>query len=395
MTRHLPFDYAVRNLARRPLRTGLTALSSALVAALLVATAAFVRGLSSTFAGAAQRDVAILLSSVAERDVVRSTVPAGLPELVTASVPGVLRVNDVPAASAEIHMGTNVRLGAGELGRPQPGEITHAAFVRGVTERAFLVHERVTITQGRAPRTGEVIAGALVARQLGVPESELAIGKQLRFEGALFTIVGHFSAPGTTIEAELWTPLNELRGLTKRDDSSAVFVRLADADAFAELELFAKRRLDLELVVIPSATYYRELSDYLRPIQGLAWVMAALIALAALFGGANTLNAAVQDRVRELATLRAIGYSGWALSRSLAQESVLLAAAGGVIGLGLARLLLAKSAVRIAMSAFELRVDATSVLVGFAGVLAIGFLGAAPAAARVLRLPVSAALKET
>ena len=45
-----PFDYAVRNLGRRPLRTALTIAASALVTALLVATAA-VRGLETTFLG--------------------------------------------------------------------------------------------------------------------------------------------------------------------------------------------------------------------------------------------------------------------------------------------------------------------------------------------------------
>lgn len=386
MARKLPFDYAIRNLGRRPLRTALTGLSSALVAALLVATSAFVRGLDATFSGAAQDDTAILLSSVAERDVVRSTVSAGLAEIVAASVRGVRYVGGTPAVSAEIHMGTNVQLGASAVGR--------AAFVRGVTERAFLVHEAVTLTDGAPPRTGEVIVGRLVAQQIGVDPSELALGRRLSFEGAEFTITGHFAAPGTTIEAEIWTPLAELRGLTKRDDSSAVFVRLDNEDAFAELDLFTKRRLDLELVLIPSSVYYRELADYFRPIRALAWAMAVLIVAGALFGGANTLNAAVQDRLRELAALRAIGFSGAAIARSLSQESLVLAASGGVLGLVLARVLLAGGAVRIAMSAFSLRVDAASILVGFAGVLLLGLLGTAPAALRVMRLPIAAGLKE-
>jgi putative ABC transport system permease protein len=386
MPRRLPFDYAIRNLGRRPLRTALTGLSSALVAALLVATSAFVRGLDATFSGAAQNDTAILLSSVAERDVVRSTVSAGLPEIVAASVPGVLYVGGVPAVSGEIHMGTNLRVGASDVARP--------AFVRGVTERAFLVHEAVTLTDGAPPKSGEVLVGRLVAKQVGVDESELALGKKVLFEGAEFTVAGHFAAPGTTIEAELWAPLAELRGLTKRDDSSVVFVRLKDASAFGELELFTKRRLDLELVMIPSSTYYRELADYFRPIRALAWAMAALIVAGALFGGANTLNAAVQDRLRELAALRAVGFTGSAIARSLSQESLVLAASGGVLGLLLARVLLAGGAVRIAMSAFSLRVDAVSILVGFAGALLLGLLGTTPAALRVMRLPIAAALKE-
>jgi hypothetical protein len=392
MIRRLPFDYAVRNLGRRPLRTLLSGLSSALVACMLVATAAFVRGLASTFSGAAQDDTAIVLSSVAERDVVRSTVNAGLPELIAASVPGVARAGGRALVSGEIHMGTNVRLGA----EPPPGsdDPAHAAFVRGISRDAFLVHDAVTLTAGRLPASGEVLVGRLVAQQLGVSSASLAVGSTLRFEGGSFTVAGHFAAPGTTIEAEIWAPLAELRGLTRRDDSSAAFVRLADPDAFGDLELFCKRRLDLEIVAISSAAYYAELSAYFRPIRLLAWALAALIGGAALFGGANALNAAVQDRLRELAALRAIGYGGAALVTSLAQESVVLAAAGGLAGLALARAALSGSAVKLAMSAFELRVDALSIVIGFGGVLVLGLLGTAPAALRVLRLPVAAALKE-
>jgi cell division protein FtsX len=392
MARHLPFDYAVRNLGRRRLRTILTGLSSAMVVAIIVATASFVRGLESSFSGVGQADVAILLSTVAERDVVRSTVAAEVPELVAATVPGILQVHGVPAVSAEIHMGTNLRLGPQPpAGVPDP-ELN--AFVRGVTDRAFLVHESVTLIEGAPPQSGEVIVGRLVPKQIGVPEEALAVGKKVRFEGSEFTISGRFASPGTTTEAEIWTPLFELRGLTRRDDSSAVFVRMAKPGDFSDLDLFAKRRLDLELTMIPSSLYYRELADYFRPIRNMAWALAAIMAFAALFGGANTLNAAVQDRVRELATLRAVGYSGSALVRSIAIEALLLAAAGGIAGLLGARLLLTGTTIHIAMSAFALKVDAFSILAGFAGVLLLGLLGSVPAAARIFGLPIASALKE-
>jgi len=389
--RALPLEYAIRNLARRRLRTVLTALSSALVGALLVATISFMRGLEGAFAEAAQEDTAILLSSVAERDVVRSTVSAGLAELVAASVPGVKSIHGVPAVSAEIHMGTTIRLGAQAA---SPEELRYAGFVRGVTDRAFLVHERVTLVEGRPPRSGEVIIGRLVAHELGVDPEALAVGRSIRFENATFTIVGRFAAPGTTVESEIWTPLAELRGLTKRDDSSAVFVRLDDEAAFSQLDLFAKRRLDLELVMIPSAVYYRELADYFGPIRAVAALLAALILAASAFGGANTLNAAVQDRIREIATLRALGYSPWAVVASLAQESFWIAAGGGVVGLLLARVVLRGAAMRIAMSAFELQIDGTTIALSFGGLLVLASLALAPAAVRALRLPIAAALKE-
>jgi putative ABC transport system permease protein len=229
---------------------------------------------------------------------------------------------------------------------------------------------------------------------MGVDEADLAVGRVVRFENGEFTVSGRFAAPGTTLEAELWAPLTELRGLTRRDDSSVVFVRVEEPGDFADLELFALRRLDLELVVIPSARYYDELVAYFRPIRALAWTMAALIAAAAVFGGSNALNSAVQDRLRELASLRAVGYSGRAIASSLAQEALLVAASGGVLGLCIAKLALHGGAIRIAMSAFRLDADAVSVLVGFAGVLLLGLLGTAPAVVRVQRLSIASALKK-
>ena len=47
------------------------------------------------------------------------------------------------------------------------------------------------------------------------------------------------------------------------------------------------------------------------------------------------------------------------------------------------------------MSAFALRLDAISITVGIAGVLLLGFLGVAPAAWRVMRMPVVAGLSES
>lgn len=390
--RFLPFDYAVRNLARRPLRTALTGLSSALVATLLVATVAFVRGLSQSHARAGEPDVAILLSRVSERDVLRSTVGAAVSELVAASVPGILRSGGIPAISPEIHVGTRLRLGPEPAaGAPDP---VHETFVRGISERAFLVHSNVTVIEGRPPGPGEVLVGRLVARKLGLPEESFAPGSLLRFERGEFRVSGRFAAPGTTIESELWADVQDLKSLTRREDVSAIFVRLEPNASWTDLELFTRRRLDLELNAIPSQLYYEELAAWFTPIQSLAWLLAALMAGAAGFGGANTQNAAVQDRVRELATLRAVGYPGRALVLSLLQEGLVLAAAGGLLGLVLARALLGGATVSISMGAFELDVGPHAVAIAFGGVLLIAALGTLPAAHRALRLTIALALKE-
>ncbi|MSR48301.1 MAG: FtsX-like permease family protein [Planctomycetes bacterium] len=393
MRRLLPFDYAVLNLARRPARTLLTAFSCALVAGLLVASTAFVRGLERSYAGTAEPDTAILLNAASMKDVVRSAVALAVADHVAADVATVKKIDGEPAVSPEIHLATWLRVG-GAGGGSDLADEPKAGFVRGVTSRAFLVHPAVTLIDGRpAESDDEVIVGRLAADRLEVPAAALAPGQRLRFEGGEFTIVGTFAAPGTTFEAEVWAPLQRLKGLSKRDDISAVFVRVEGAAGFRELEHFAARRRDLELLCMTSASYYGELAAYFGPLRLLAWSMAVLIGLAALLTGANTLNAAVQERTKELATLRTLGYRGFALVTALLQESLVLAAAGGLLGLLLARVALAGSSVRLAMSAFTLAVDSTSITTGLAGALALGLLGTLPAAMRVLRLPVARALQ--
>lgn len=391
MRRGLPLEYPLLNLGRRPSRTLLNIVACTLVTTVLAATVSFVQGLDRSFADQGRADTGILLSSASMRDLLRSAVSTAVADLVAADVPGLLKIHGTPAVSPEIHMGTQLRLGRASEARAD--EPVFAGFVRGVTERAFLVHETVTLFEGTLPGPNQVIVGRLAATKLGVDEQALAPGKIVRFEGAEWEISGTFTAPGTTVESEIWAPLRELQGHAQRDDVSAVFVRVQSPEDLADVDAFAQRRLDLELLCIPSEIYYRELAAYFGPIRTLALLMALLISITVVVTGANTLNAAVQERIGELAALSAIGYPVGSLVRSLFAEALLLAAAGGLSGLLLAIVLVDGTAFRIGMGAFELELDGTAILAGFSGVLAMAVLGTFPAMIRLSRLEIAAALK--
>lgn len=384
--RRLPLHHAIRNAGRRPVRSLLLVLASALVATLLVATSAFVRSLESSHIASSPPNTALLLSTSADQDIVRSAMSAAVADLVAADASGVVRVGGVPAASPEIHMGTEIRLPED----PTPRQ----AFVRGVTERAFLVHEAVTLVEGHLPGPGEALVGRLAAAKSDLEPGTLALGKKIEVEGGTFTVAGTFAAPGTTIESEIWLPLSGLQGLAQRDDVSCVFVRVREPSDLADVELFAMRRLDLELTSISAEKYYADLAAYFKPILALAWAMAILIGIAATTGGANTVIASVQDRIREIATLRAVGFRGRALALAVLQETMTLGMAGALLGLVAARFLLGQASVSLAMTAFSLEVDSVSVLIGLGGIVAITLAGATPALIRILRLPVVRALKE-
>ena len=91
--------------------------------------------------------------------------------------------------------------------------------------------------------------------------------------------------------------------------------------------------------------------------------------------------------------LQALGFTRLAIVASLMEESVFAAACGALIGLVLGLALLDGLAVRFSMGAFAIVMDAPVVLLGVAGGLVVGVVGAVPPAVRCLRLPITEALK--
>ncbi|MEQ8820806.1 MAG: ABC transporter permease [Sumerlaeia bacterium] len=383
----LPFDYAVRNLGRSPRRFLAILLGNALVVLLIVAAAAFVEGMRSSLSIRNDSRNVILLATGSEESIERSEIPATTPGILSASLPGIHSAGGVPFVSPEI-------VSALIFFENENSERELRAVVRGMTPGAFLVHERVEIVEGRAPRPGnnELLAGSLAAEKLGLPPQALAIGQSLWFEGQPWTVAGRFMARGTVMDAELWTPLTDLQVATKRDGLSCVVVRLGEAE-FADVDAFTKMRVDLELAAVMEADYYASLLRFYRPIQIMIWATAILIALAGILGGLNTLYSAFAARVREIGMLQSLGFPRRAIVFSLVQEALLAAAAAVFVALLVAKLLLDGIAISFSMGVFQLTLNATVLAAGGTVGLFLGILGTLPPAWRCLRMPIPEALK--
>ncbi len=387
--RQLPFEYALRNLGRSRLRLAASLLGSTLVVLLVLASGGFVRGMQRTLVQAPSlHENVILLGAGSEEAIERSQIDASVAGIAAASIPGLKERGGIAYVSPEIHMALPVRTEAGD-------PVLRNAVMRGVRPVALLVHGELEITEGRPPRPGaeELMVGELAATRLGLPAERLAIGRTLHFDNRDWTVVGRFSAPNTVMDAEIWLPLTDLQVATRRESSlSAVIVSLGDA-RFADVDLFAKSRLDLELSAVREREYYASIAAFYRPIRVMVIVTAVLIASGGILGGLNTMYAAFAARVREVGMLQSLGYTRLAVALSLTEESVFVAAAGAILGTGLGLLLLDGLAVRFSMGAFALQLDAPVVLAGLAGGLLVGLLGAVPPAIRCLRLPITEALK--
>ncbi len=389
--RQLPFHYAFRNLGRSRLRLAASLVGSSLVVLLALASGGFVRGMQlSLTQHAGLHENVIVLGAGSEEGVERSQIDASIEGIAAASIPGVKEEAGVLYASPEIHAALPVRTERG-------GEERNAVM-RGVRPVALLVHPEVEIAEGRAPRNGrdELMVGSLAATRLGVSDERLAVGNEIYFDDRAWTIVGRFRAPSTVMDAEIWLPLTDLQIATNREASvSCVILTLdpAEGGRFAEADLFAKSRLDLEISALRERDYYASIAAFYAPIRVMILITAVLIASGGVLGGLNTMYAAFAARVREVGMLQALGYTRPAIVLNLTEESVFAAACGALIGAGLGLLLLDGLAVRFSMGAFALAIDAPVMLAGVGAGLIVGLVGALPPAIRCLRLPITEALK--
>jgi putative ABC transport system permease protein len=191
----------------------------------------------------------------------------------------------------------------------------------------------------------------------------------------------------------VWIPLTDLQIATKRENTLSCVILTPDAATFADADLFAKSRLDLEIAAIPEAAYYASIGAFFRPIRIMILVTAALVATGGVLGGLNTMYASFASRVREVGMLQSLGYTRRAVVASLAEESLFVAACGALVACVIALLVLDGLAVRFSMGAFALTIDPPVLLVGLAAGLAVGVISAIPPAIRCLRLPIAAALR--
>jgi ABC-type lipoprotein release transport system permease subunit len=392
--RLLPWDYGVRNLGRRPLRTALTGLGLALVVFLLLLVVGFVRGLELSLQQSGDPEVVLLHNANAAENLENSSISDEVAPLArTEFAAHLVKYGETAAVSPELTIAG--RVGVGDAGGKAP-----LAVFRGVDlDRVFLVRRQVALVEGSLPGPGEVLVGRLVPAKLGVTAADVAVGRSITIEGKPWRVSGRFAAPGTLLEAEVWCRLDDLKSAMKRpNDVSVVAMRFDPAGdprrQMGYVDYFCRnRRPDLELMGSREADYYASLRKHYAPMRVLAWLLVGLVAVAGACGAANTMYAAVAGRVREFGALQAVGFPRRAIALSLFQESVILAAGATLSAAALALVLAQGTAVRFTMGAFALQIDRTALLVGCAAGLGLGVFGAIPPAVRAFRMPIPDALK--
>jgi putative ABC transport system permease protein len=210
--------------------------------------------------------------------------------------------------------------------------------VRGMPAMGIRLRPQVRVIDGRMFRPGssEVVVGRAISEGF----DGTSIGEKLRFAGQEWTVVGTFDGGKSGFDSEIWGDVDQMLQVFRRSAYSSVLARLGSADQFEAFSarIAADQRLILEVKQEP--LYYQDQSKSLSTfISYLGIALSAIFSIGAMIGAMITMYASVANRTGEIGTLRAIGFRRSSILVAFLVESLLLALAGGIMGLVLASFL--------------------------------------------------------
>ena len=364
----IPLDavLALRNIARNPIRNGLTALGVAVAVAafaVTVSTAAACRGQIRDAVRKTSSDVTVQAAWA------RSPVSSAIP---VADLDALARLDGVEAVTAVL---------IGRIRAPWSDSFT----VVGVSSLDPLLGQ-MALTAGRPfdPARREMILGRLAAERLGYG----AGNKMLLADGELLTISGIYSMGVGIMDGGAIMDLAAARRLTGRADTvNLALLRLGDPSLVPAVVRRIGERLP-RLAAFPSGEMAAHVAE-LGAVDLFVWVLGGISLLACVLVVANTLTMAVAGRTREIGVLMAIGWSRSMVARAVVTEAVAVGAAAALVGNALAwlGLWLVARAAPIGVGALPAAVPLPVALASLAVAVVLGAVGAlypAALAARVL-----------
>lgn len=306
---------ALRNLSRRPARSGLTGLGIAVALGSFVALVGLSRGLERAWVGALhERGTHIFAMRKAGAHLLAATIDQGVADRV-ARTPGVVGVSGELFDLVELETGDTTLVVAWAV----PNDLWAT----------------LTLVAGRLPggeREREAIVGEQIAESLNT-----GVGGTVLLNGAAFTVVGICRSSGVMTGRAIMVPLGALQAVQEKQDRVTVLhVRVSDPD---DDEAMA-RVLNRLATTFPALSFslsddVAEGSYFVRIARAMSWGTSAIALSMALLMVLNTLLMSVVERRREIGVLSAVGWSQRRTLSLIVAEGLALTGAGCILGMAL------------------------------------------------------------
>jgi putative ABC transport system permease protein len=267
-------------------------------------------------------------------------------------------------------------------------------ILRGFGPGGLKLRPDFKIFAGRMFRSGsrELITGVGAQGQF----SGLAVGDKVILPDGEWPVVGTFTSGRDILEGEVIGDTDTLMTATRHTSYNSVVVRLTSPDAFGTFKSALTNNPALSVSVERQTEWYRKISaDFSKFFTSVAYAVGLILGIGALFGALNTMYGAVDNRAREIATLRALGFGAVPVAVSVVIEAVVLSVAGAIIGAAVAWALYDGQQSSLGVDVFHLSVSLDLLGLGMLWAIVIAMLGGIPPALQSACRPVAEALRAT
>jgi putative ABC transport system permease protein len=357
-------------------------ISVAAVVGVLLSLLALRAGIDQSISGNLRADQAMLVDAKSEQ---------GVGDFTTAQIPV---IGDLPGVAHDAHGNPLIRTwvesqlsvtrkGSGDLADTQ---IVGNSFMSPEMDPHF------QLIAGRLFRPGlhELIVGKLAAQQY----ENLDVGDHIHMHGVDWIIVGAFTDGGSTSEGDLWGDTATVMSATKQTSFGQVTVQLESAADFQRFEQALTANPSLKLDAQRETDWARnQMHTFDNLLSSIGYFVAGIMAVGAVSAALNVMYAAVDQRKVEIATLRAIGFSGAAVASSVLIETILVALPGACIGSLIAYLCYNNHVTSTVGLIFHLAITFALIRLAFIWTMVISLLAGLPPAIHAARLPVATAIR--
>jgi putative ABC transport system permease protein len=277
----------------------------------------------------------------------------GLGNLGDASVTSIARLRDVAAAAGGLSLQDS------QFTAPTPaqiakdgGKLPQSAYPTTFTVQGTDLHHlglgpyaSGKITTGHGFRASDAQSNVAVVDSGYAKSRKLKVGSTITIAFTKFKIIGVIRQPQSGSSANAYIPLSRAQALAKspvyhrfRDEVNTIYVAAASASDIAAVQKEISRLLP-SATVTSSSSLASQVSGSLASAASLIadlgrWL--AISVLIASFAVASLLTmAAVNRRVRELGTLKALGWTSRRIIAQLMAELLVIGITGAAIGVGL------------------------------------------------------------
>ncbi|MBN9587425.1 MAG: ABC transporter permease [Alphaproteobacteria bacterium] len=341
------------------------------------------QGIRQVYINSGDRMRAIIVTATADGEG-DSAITRDQAALIT-DAPGIAKGADgKPLADRGLNMGIPVLRKDGSKGY---------TTMRGYGPMAQQVRPEFHIIAGRMFRFGQ--------REMVVGEGarflfqNMNIGDDVILPGGPWKIVGIFKA-GDITDGQVVGDTETMMPALHKTAYNSILVRLASYGSLDTLKRALTTNPALSVKVERHSDWYnRAAGNNSNFLAKLAYAIGAILAIGALFGCLNTMYSAVSSRGREIATLRALGFSAIPVMVSVILETLVLSIGGALIGAAAAFLLYNGKQDFFGTNVFHLTVSPGLVALGIIWAAVVALLGGLPPSIRAARRPVVDALRAT